>query len=429
MNAQAQRILAEFDADSAAQSAAARAAGARLRAALAAGLPTSRDENWRYAALRGLERVSFRRAPAADADRLRIAGALLPERVAAHVRLVFVDGHFAPSLSDAAIDGRSISVLAADGAPATPVPDADSVDVRYATINEAFAPSPLTLQARGDAPLAVEVCAVTTSTSSAGAAYPRLLLRAAPHARLSLVERHLSTAEATALTNVAIEIEVAAGATVNHVRLQQQATRAQLVETLRAALDTDARYELTQVSLGSEAARTTARITLLGRGAECAVSAAAIADGAQVLDACFQIEQSAPQTRTRELVRAVAAGRARVAFNGRITIAAGAAEARSEQSLRGLLSGARCEIDLRPQLEIYVDAVKASHGATTGKLDEQMLFYLLSRGLDPATARAVLKWAFLEDVLMQLADRSLRGAVEREIAARLGDIPPVRANA
>jgi Fe-S cluster assembly protein SufD len=104
-------------------------------------------------------------------------------------------------------------------------------------------------------------------------------------------------------------------------------------------------------------------------------------------------------------------------------MASGATGAASEQSLRGLLSGAQCEIDLRPQLEIYVDAVKASHGATVGKLDEQMLFYLLSRGLDRDTAQGLLKWAFVADALTSLANPTLRGQIDRELSRSLGDAP------
>ncbi len=427
MSALASRILAEFEAASPAQPATAQTVGARLRAAMADGLPTGRDENWKYAALRGLEKASFRRPAPPDAVRLAGAAALLPNRVEGHCRLVFVDGYFAPSLSDAGDSGQGVTLLAPGAAP--PAQAEDTRDFRYATINEAFAPNALAVEARRDAPLAIEICAVTTLTADAGAAYPRLLLRVATEASLSVVERHLSAPEVTALTNVSIEVEVAAAGKLRHVRLQQHGTRAQVVETLRATLAADARYELTQVALGSQAARITARIALAGRGAECGVHAAAIADGARVLDACVQIEHLAPQTRTRELARAIAAGRARVAFNGHIRMARGATGAESEQSLRGLLSGTDCEIDLRPQLEIYVDAVKASHGATTGKLDEQMLFYLLSRGLDPSTAQALLKWAFVEDVVTHLADRGLRREVEREIATRLGDVPPMKESA
>lgn len=423
MNALATRILGDFEAHAALWPATADEAGARLRAALAAGLPTSRDENWRYAALRGLERLSFRPAPPPDEAQLRVAGTLLPERRAGRDRIVFVNGHFVPSLSDQ-IRGESggAAVVARGAAPALRT-CADELDFRYAIVNEAFAPAPLIVDVHGGAHSSIEICALTTLAADAGAVYPRLVLRAREAADLSIVERHLSTGESTALTNVAVEIEAGPNARIRHVRLQQHGEGSQFVETLRAEVAADANYELTQLSLGGRAARTTAGIGLRGRGAHCSLGAVAIADGARTLDAFFRIEHLAPHTRTVETVRGIAADRARVAFNGLITMAQGAVGAESEQSLRGLLSGTQCEIDLRPQLEIYVDAVKASHGATTGKLDEQMLFYLLSRGLDRVTAQALLKWAFVEDVLRDVGERALRHELEREIAARLGDVP------
>ena len=110
-----------------------------------------------------------------------------------------------------------------------------------------------------------------------------------------------------------------------------------------------------------------------------------------------------------------------MAFNGKVVVARGAVGADSQQSLRGLLAGPEAEIDVRPQLEIYTDEVRCSHGATTGKLDEQMLFYLLSRGLQRDTAQRLLKWAFLEDVIARIAVPELRRESEAHLAAVLAD--------
>src|SRR6202020_174465 len=109
------------------------------------------------------------------------------------------------------------------------------------------------------------------------------------------------------------------------------------------------------------------------------------------------IEHRVPDSRAQQTFRGIAAGRARVAFNSKVVVSSGARGTDSRQSLRGLLAGPEAEIDVRPQLEIYTDEVRCSHGATAGKLDDNMLFYLLSRGIDPATAQRLLKWAFLED--------------------------------
>jgi Fe-S cluster assembly protein SufD len=209
------------------------------------------------------------------------------------------------------------------------------------------------------------------------------------------------------------------------VRIQTHGERSLMLETLQVRVGAAAQYQQLQVALGAQAARTTGRIELAAPGAGCVVRVAALADGTRVHDNFYLIDHQAPQTTTQQWVRGIAAGRARVAFNGHIRMAAGAIGAASDQSLRGLQSGSQCELDLRPQLEIYVDAVKASHGATVGKLDEQMLFYLLSRGIDREIAQGLLKWAFVADVLTHLTDPALRRQIERELARSLGDAPTV----
>lgn len=385
---------------------------------IVAGLPTNRDENWKYASLRALERL--RLAPVAPTSAaLEAAAQLLPGRLDGHHRIVLVDGHFAPSVSDAPIADLEIA--------AAPQPPTDGAavetDLRWLAVNAAFAAGAVRLTAAAASTHAVEVCSVTTLAGNAGAAHPRLELHLAAGASVTLVERQLSTADSTALTNAALEASLGSGALLRHARLQTLAARAQLVETLRVEVGRDARYELVQVSLGAQAARTTALIDLAAAGAACKTHVASLADGSRVHDHFHLISHNAPQTQTEQRVRGIAAGRARVAFNGHIRMASGATDAASEQSLRGLQSGAQCEIDLRPQLEIYVDAVKASHGATVGKLDEQMLFYLLSRGLDRDTAQGLLKWAFVADALTSVDDPALRGQVDRELARSLGDAP------
>jgi Fe-S cluster assembly protein SufD len=408
----AERIVAELQGSPRAP-----AVAASLRAALAPGLPTNRDENWKYASLRTLERLRLTSiAPTPTA--LEAAALLLPGRLDGHHRIVLVDGHFAPSLSDAPVAGL---VVAAE--PRPPADGAAETDLRWLAVNAAFAAGAVRMTAEAASTRTIEVCSVTTLAGTAGAAHPRIELQLAAGASVTLVERQLSSADSTALTNSALEADLGAGALLRHVRLQTLAARSQLVETLRVDVGRDARYDLVQVSLGAQAARTTALIELAAAGAACRTHVASLADGSRAHDHFHLISHNAPQTQTEQRVRGIAAGRARIAFNGHIRMASGATNAASEQSLRGLQSGAQCEIDLRPQLEIYVDAVKASHGATVGKLDEQMLFYLLSRGLDRDTAQGLLKWAFVADALTSLVDPALRTQIDRELARSLGDAP------
>ena len=395
--------------------------------ALPASLPTSRDENWKYANLRGVDKAAPRPAAApTDADLAR-AREVLPAAIDGVSRLVIVNGAPIAALSDPAalqhpaVNWRS-GAETQHTAPASLPPKAVA-DFRFAAVNAASAPHAVVVAPGREATLDLELLFITTANAADGTAYPRLLLEAAPNSRVNLIERHLSAAGVTGLTNAAARVVIGDGARVVWTRLQQQANTAQFIESLHVTLAASAGLALQNVAVGAQFARTTARIELAGAGAELALHGLALSDATRVIDGYVHVEHLAPHTRTTEIFRGITGGRGRVAFNGHITVNATAPHSESEQSLRGLLAGALCELDLRPQLEIYTDAVKASHGATSGKLDDNMMFYLLSRGLDPDTAQGLLKWAFLEDVVSQIARRDLRSQIEAQIAARLGDVP------
>src|SRR6185437_4063718 len=155
--------------------------------------------------------------------------------------------------------------------------------------------------------------------------------------------------------------------------------------------------------------------------ADAAVSVASLGDRQQIQDAFVRVEHLAPRAKSVQTFRGISAGRARVAFNGMGVVREGAQGTDSQQSLRGLLAGPEAEIDVRPQLQIDTDDVRCAHGATAGKLDEDMLFYLLSRGIDAATAQRLLKWAFLEDVVARIEVPELRRRIERSLAGQMQD--------
>ncbi len=173
------------------------------------------------------------------------------------------------------------------------------------------------------------------------------------------------------------------------------------------------------MSVGALSARSTSHIELVGSGAEAAVHVVSLADGLQVHDGFALIEHIAPNTKSDQSVRGIAAGRSRVAFNSKVVVREHAKSTDSKQSLRGLLAGDQAEIDVRPQLEIYTDDVRCNHGATAGKLDDNMLFYLLSRGIERDIAQQLLKWAFLEDVVSRIAVPELRKHIEQSLAGQM----------
>ena len=379
-----------------------------LQGVLERGLPTTRDENWRYANLRILEKANF--TPAAAG--VGIAPTAVPAAIAGFTRFVFVDGQFAPQLSapPGAVGGATLRRLPGE------LPTNDQA---FALLNEAFATDGADIQVAADA-ATVDIEVVFYSATPT-AAYPRLNVRLNPNARLRLIERHVGQVTTSQFINSVVRIELGAGASCNHYRLQETGAATSWTDTLRATLAGDASYHLHLLQLGAQAARATVDIELAGAAASTRVDTVSLADAQQVHDTMIVVDHKAAHTRTEENFRGIAGGRARIAFNGLIIVRDCAHHADSAQSLKGLIAGSEAEIDLRPQLEIHTDEVRCSHGATTGKLDDAMLFYLLTRGIPPEVAQRLLKWAFITDVVAKIDVPALRTHVQRSLASHMQD--------
>jgi Fe-S cluster assembly protein SufD len=345
---------------------------------------------------------------------------------------VFVDGEFAPALSQPGL-----------GAP-TPTSVASLLDFRDAGLEVAqqldselaqagadFSLARINLQREGKvlhvrvpdgAEASLELNFVAMAAAAAGTSYPRVQVHAGRSARLRIVERHLSEGVADSAVNAAFDIALARDAVLDHCRLQNCADSASVFDTLTAHVGERASYQLRTVTLGALSSRSTLFVKLAGRGAACELIAASVANGLQTHDTFAQIDHAGAGTRTRELFRGIATERGKLGFNGKMIVRESAHDADSDQSLKTLLNGSGAEAAVRPQLEIYTDKVRAKHGATTGKLDEQMLFYLLSRGIDRQQAQALLQWAFIEDAISQVTLAPLRQEIEQLIAAQLNEV-------
>ena len=429
-----ERMLGEFAAQRADSARASVLTAARLSAAEALrthALPGRREENWRYTDLRLLERVpTFLPAAAMAADGALALTSALPAVLPGFARLVFIDGRLRPELS--LPDALHLETLrnhaALAGANHT---DPKSIcfetsgDGRLGLLAGMFAPEPLSLRITGT--MALEIISMVAS-----AAYSDIELQLAAHAKLTLVERHLAApapvvAEAasgtTALGCARLRLILDADAQLVHTRLQQADAAALCYDTVTASLAERASYQLRHIAAGGGSARSTTQIRLRGRAATVRIRAAATAHAAQVADLSFTVLHEAPDTRSDQLFRGIASDQARVACSADVQVDPGAAGARVKQSLRGLIDGKGAEVDLRPRLTINTDDIQATHGATTGRLDDDLLFYLLSRGLSAAEARSLLKWAFLGEAFSAIEPAALRRDAELAAAGRLSDSP------
>ena len=383
-------------------------------------LPTNRDENWRYANLRPLAKANAddARAP------VGVSTLALPAALDGYQRWCFSDGHLAASdrspdariaLLDARVAGESFAALLdADLATA-------GVDFSLARANAARGDDVIQVELPDDSPsLNLDLVFHAVAPAVNGTSYPRVQLIAGRNTRLRVVERHLTASgDSDAVVNASVDIALRPGALVDHVRVQNCADKSAIFDTLVAQVGERAHYRLHTVTLGGATSRSTLFIKLAGRDARCDLSAASIANGIQTHDVFAEIEHLAAGTVTREMFRGIANERGKLAFNGKMIVRDTAHDADTDQSLKSLLTGSGAEAAARPQLEIYTDRVRAKHGATTGKLDEQMMFYLLSRGIERVDAQALLQWAFIEDAIARIEPPALRREIESQMLGRL----------
>ena len=401
-----------------------------LDSALQDGLPGPRSEAWKYTSLRALERRGFAAAPTAafDADLLDAAIAAIPAP-----RMVFVDGRFDAGSSrldglPEGIDVQPLSRVLREGSQR----DANFLQRRYAgadavfaVVNAALAEEGAVIRAdrgTGDDSVLHLVFAASTANGDA-AAHMRHFIDLRNDASLQLVEHHIALGEHRGLANHVAHAHVGQRARLVHVRLQDESAGASLFARTDAVLARDAHYRRIDLELGASLSRHELNVRLEGEAAQLDAGGVLLADGRRHVDTRLGIDHIARDTRCGLNWRGIAGQRGRAVFHGGILIRAGADGTEAELSNKNLLLSASAEIDTQPVLEIHADEVKAAHGATVGQLDANALFYLRSRGLPEAEARALLTGAFCREIVAGIDDASTRGlcedALERALA-RLG---------
>jgi Fe-S cluster assembly protein SufD len=373
------------------------------------GLPTQRDENWRYVNVRALDHVpAYAPAPGAVPDNL---AQLLPPPLPGFERLVLVNGRYSAAHSTADVVRTGFTGISKSHAAA-----------RFDLLNRMFAPEAQGFELADGKRL--EVLSIATPAGAVGSAYPRLNIRIAPRAQVELIERYLGTAGPQSLVCSSVDLELGDDATLDHYRLQQCAEELLFLDTLNVRIGSRANWRVRTAAYGASTARTTALVRYTGADASLDWHAVAIAHKGQIQDLLLEVEHAAPRARTNQVFRAIATEGGHAACSSEMIVVANTPGANTSQSLRGLLEGKAAEIDLRPRLVIHNDNVQAKHGATTGQLDDTLMFYLLSRGIEPDVARTLLRWAFLGDVLRAWAIPELRRTAERAAAGQLqGGVP------
>ena len=396
---------------------------AALEQALHRGLPVARDEAWRYTSVATLEKRAFKPALAGTFDPATLPAALIPG-LDAH-RAVFVDGRFEPELSQLPAGLRATSLAAADeNLLASLAVPAEWRDDTFINLNTALFRDGLLLELTAGEKLLKPLELLHLSTAAAGAAAHnlRILVRLGPGADACLIERHAGLEGAQCFNNVVTQAELAESAKLTHVRLQAESPQAFHVARVLVRQAARSEYRSHNLQLGAAWSRLDLHCRLEGEGALAELHGLYAATGRQHVDNHTRIDHLVRGTVSRELYRGILDGHGRAVFNGKVVVAPHAVKTDAAQKNNNLILSRGAEIDTKPELEIYADDVKCSHGATIGQLDEQQLFYLRSRGLDADTARGLLISAFAEQLLMELPHPALADHARRLLGASIAQI-------
>lgn len=383
------------------------------------GLPGPRVEAWKYTSLRPLERRRFEAANRPDAfDPSWVRDVPSP-------RIVFVNGAFADSLSDlrelpsgATVEPLSTLLARGDADPAVAtVPRFERADEPFARLNAALAVDGAVIRVAAGVQVErpVHVVVLGAGTDADIASHLRHRIELHEGARLEIVEHVLAATAHSNLATAVMQVDVAAGAQLVHARLQDDSTGGHAFARTDATLDADATYRRLDLELGAALSRHELNVTLEGDRACVVANGVLLGDGRRHLDTRLGLDHVGRDSRCELTWRGLAAARSRAAFHGGILIREGADGTQAALSNKNLLLSDAAEIDSQPVLVIHADEVQAAHGATVGQLDPTALFYLRSRGIPTAHARALLTAAFCRETLTVLDD----GPVRDLLAARL----------
>ncbi|HRP97575.1 MAG TPA: Fe-S cluster assembly protein SufD [Rhodocyclaceae bacterium] len=399
------------------------------------GFPTTRDEDWKYTSVAAIARRAF--APAAAVPPARVQRAVSAFDFVGGSLLVFVNGHHVPALSrlhelpaGTVIDSLAAR-LARESAELETLlygpQDGDDASVSngFTLLNDAYwsdgafiAIAPAVVI---DAPihLLFVTMADEAGQGTTAATFVRNLIRVGRGARANVIEHYVGVQGPAYLTDAHTRVVAEEGAVLNHCKLQEEAARAFHIATLQFAQSRASRVVSQSFALGAQLSRNDIATRLDGEDCEATLLGLYVGDRRRHIDHHTRIDHLQPRCTSREHYKGVLDDAARAVFNGRVLVHRDAQHSDAEQANHNLLLSDDAEVDTKPQLEIYADDVKCSHGATVGQIDAEQRYYLRTRGIDDATARAMLIRAFADEIVAQAEPAPLRTRLEAWLGTHL----------
>ena len=392
------------------------------------GLPTTKLEAWRFTNVGPIGQRQFAVTAPGDID---------PEAVAAFElhgvdgpQAVAVDGRFVPTLSrvDSVADSvaiRSLAVALRDGDEALTSPlgqlaTFDDPASAFTALNTGLFHDGIVVKVPDntvvEAPIHLLFAAAGRESLMS---HPRVLIVVGENSQLRLVESYVGLADGAYLTNAVTEIVLGDNAVVDHYKLLRESVEAYHIASMHVRLGRSANFSSHAITLGGALVRNDVVASLEGEGAECTLNGLYLVNDTRLVDNHTTIRHAKPHCNSHELYKGILDGRARAVFNGKIIVALDAQKTDAKQTNKTLLLSEDAQINTKPELEIFADDVRCTHGATIGQLDADALFYLRARGLDAKQARDVLIHAFASDLLNRIAIEPIRNELDAVLLQQL----------
>ena len=405
------------------------------------GFPTTKNEDWRFTNVNAIAQTPFQLARDA-----RQAGAIYGDTLdacripGAACQLVFINGRFAADLSELGTlpEGVRVGSLAqwiAGGTAGVTAEDGTSLQSHlghylnierdaFAALNTAFIEDGayVYLPRRTVLEAPIYLLFISIPTQHPEMTNPRNLIVAEDATEASIVEDYVSLGSGVSFSNAVTELVAGEGAVISHYLLEREDRQAYNVSTLRTQQARSTNVSSHSVLLGGGLVRNNVHPVLAGEGGECLINGLFIGNGSQHMDNYMLVEHASPHCSSRQFYNGILDGHSHGVFHGRIIVHKDAQKTDAKQTNRNLLLSDDAQIDTKPQLEIYADDVKCTHGATIGQMEENALFYLRSRGIDEASARGLLLLAFANECLERMKCRQVRGYLQELVQGWLPGI-------
>jgi len=390
------------------------------------GFPTRRNEEWRFTNVSPIAETPFTLASKTDS-------AMTAETLSGYTyegmggtQLVFVNGHFQPDLSSQEFPaGVTVSTLSAAMEASPEMIEAQLgrwakfTTQAFVALNTAALEDGAFVHLERNTVVKEPIHLLFLSTPNAGptVSHPRTLIIAEANSQATIVESYSGTADTVYFTNAVTEITAAENVVIDHYKVQRESRKAFHVATMQLQLARSTNFSSHSVGLGGLLVRNDANAYLGGEGIECTLNGVYLGNDRQIIDNHTEIDHAMPHCNSHEIYKGILDGHSRGVFNGKIFVREDAQKTDAKQTNQTLLLSPTAQIDTKPQLEIFADDVKCTHGATIGQLSDEALFYLRARGISKDNARALLTYAFASDIVSRIKIDAIRAQLDQVLLA------------